>query len=371
MESPDEQLMRVTCYMNMPSHYQATFYRELAKLCDLETIYSGRVPEERQALGWESDYDGYHSSTYKDLGIFEKFIPASGSFHLLAGLPGGLANLVRAISASSQVQMATQSEMPSPETATTQWRALARVYLHLLRMKRVPLLGIGKEIRDLARLTRFPDKLVFPFAYFPNPSLDFAADFLGPIIYSGQLVFRKGVDILVEAFSRSTTAKVRELVLIGDGDQRPALEQLTSRKGIEKRVHFLGAMKTFEALRTIASGSCLVLPSRFDGWGVVVNEAILLGVPVIVSNRCGSAELVEHGRCGFVFGSESVEGLRSSLDGLFESRQLWKEKSERALAYAPRLTAKAGAEYFSTIVRHVTSNYSGDKPLAPWLNHAS
>jgi glycosyltransferase involved in cell wall biosynthesis len=359
--------MRVTCYMNMPSHYQAAFYRELSQLCDLQVIYTSEIPKERQALGWDSDLKGYRSSNLNDLTIGRRMSLEKGPFHFLAGLPGGFGNLTRVLQASDRGNLATQTEMPVPEVASTLWRTLASVYIRFLGTRQIPVLGIGAEVRKFLDLMRFPRELTFPFGYFPEVSLGFDSKFLGPIVYVGQLVDRKGVDILIQAFARSKSGRSRGLIIVGDGKLRPALEELAVRNGVNKDISFLGAMKTSDAHRIMASGSCLVLPSRFDGWGVVINEAISLGLPVIVSHRCGAAELAEHGQCGLIFESESVQQLATELDGLLGSRQAWDRNSGNALKYASRITARSGAEYFLAIVKYVRSGYLMARPLAPWL----
>jgi glycosyltransferase involved in cell wall biosynthesis len=91
-------------------------------------------------------------------------------------------------------------------------------------------------------------------------------------------------------------------VLAGDGPLRSELEQMAKHIGIGGAVHFAGHKNSSGLVPYYAFARCFVLPSRREPWGLVVNEAMAAGLPVIVSNRCGCTEdLVEDGVNGFVF----------------------------------------------------------------------
>lgn len=92
-----------------------------------------------------------------------------------------------------------------------------------------------------------------------------------------------------------------DLVLLGDGEQRPALEAERDRLGLRDRVRLPGFVQYDELPRYYARAEAFVHVSRFEPWGLVVNEAMAAGLPVIVSRECGCAEtLVREGVNGFV-----------------------------------------------------------------------
>lgn len=128
------------------------------------------------------------------------------------------------------------------------------------------------------------------------------------ILYVGQLIERKRVDLLLRALSRLEVPTAR-LRIIGQGPQEPALRQLAARLGIADRVSFSPGLPNAETVAAMAASHLLVLPSRFDGWGAVVNEALMVGTPVICSNRCGASDVIEHGRNGYVFKAGSTADL--------------------------------------------------------------
>lgn len=119
----------------------------------------------------------------------------------------------------------------------------------------------------------------------------------GPFIAAlGRLGYEKGFDILIEAF-----AQVRQefpayhLMIVGEGDQRGALEDLVAALGLAGRVHFPGARK--QPFSILQKADVFVLPSRFEGFPNALCEAMACGLPVVASE--GAVEALSFFRSGF------------------------------------------------------------------------
>jgi len=80
-----------------------------------------------------------------------------------------------------------------------------------------------------------------------------------------------------------------------------SLKKLAADHGVESQVSFLGQMSRDAALKQIAGADLFVLPSRFEGFGMVAVEAMMLGVPTITANFPASAEYIEQGVTGHNF----------------------------------------------------------------------
>ena len=92
------------------------------------------------------------------------------------------------------------------------------------------------------------------------------------------------------------------LVFAGDGPLRSTLESEAAKLGIAERVRFLGFVNQTQLPAIYTASDVMVLPSVYDAFGVVVNEAMLCGCPVIASDRVGAArDLIQNGRTGFVY----------------------------------------------------------------------
>ena len=107
------------------------------------------------------------------------------------------------------------------------------------------------------------------------------------------------------------------LVLAGDGPLREPLKVLVTSLGLSGTVQFAGHKTSTGLLPYYAFAGCFVLPSTREPWGLVVNEAMASGLPVLVSDRCGCAEdLVQSGVNGFVFDPAERGAIRQSLQSI-------------------------------------------------------
>lgn len=104
------------------------------------------------------------------------------------------------------------------------------------------------------------------------------------------------------------------LVLLGDGDERTVLQELVRQLKIQPHVIMPGFIRYEDLPVYYALSQAFVHASTVEQWGLVINEAMASGLPVIVSNRCGSAEdLVKQGVNGLLFNPESVDALASAM----------------------------------------------------------
>ncbi len=104
------------------------------------------------------------------------------------------------------------------------------------------------------------------------------------------------------------------LVLLGDGELRPALTALRSALGLDACVHLPGFKQYGELPAFYAQAGAFIHASTTEQWGLVVNEAMASGLPVLVSNRCGCAQdLVQEGVNGFTFDPHNVEEMAQRM----------------------------------------------------------
>lgn len=138
----------------------------------------------------------------------------------------------------------------------------------------------------------------------------------GRFLFVGRLSPEKGLDTLIEAFTRFAPQHPDfELHLVGGGPMRPALENMIAQSGLSTRIHLRGPLSGDALWDEYAAATALVLPSRSEPWGLVVNEALSYGCPVIVSEACGCVpELVISGLTGEVFAVGDAEGLAEAME---------------------------------------------------------
>jgi glycosyltransferase involved in cell wall biosynthesis len=126
---------------------------------------------------------------------------------------------------------------------------------------------------------------------------------------------KKNIPRLIEAFAlyqeqNSKNKKSWDLVIVGEGELRPLIEKAIQQFGVSHAVHLVGA-KPYDVLPAYyALAGAFIHASTIEQWGLVVNEAMASGLPVLVSNRCGcAADLVQEGRNGFTFDPSNVADL--------------------------------------------------------------
>lgn len=134
-------------------------------------------------------------------------------------------------------------------------------------------------------------------------------------LFVGRLEKEKNVDLLIEAFKIVHEKKSNiALVIVGDGSQLDELKRKVSENNL-RNVYFFGYIIFPELINFYKSSDVLVLPSNYEPWGLVVNEAMINGLPVIVSSKVGCrADLVSNNLTGYIFESENINELSECMN---------------------------------------------------------
>jgi len=154
-------------------------------------------------------------------------------------------------------------------------------------------------------------------AFFPATSPNGRTD----IIFIGNLIELKGLDLLIRAFHQiSKKAWSINLKIIGDGPHKQKLISLATALGIVDRIQFLGPKKNSEIAQVLATARLLCLPSRQEGFGVVLIEALACGVPVVGARTGGIVDIVTSEDIGFLFEPEDVDDLALKLETALQKK---------------------------------------------------
>jgi glycosyltransferase involved in cell wall biosynthesis len=131
--------------------------------------------------------------------------------------------------------------------------------------------------------------------------------------YVGRLHHEKGADVLLRA-SKGLFATVSgfELIIAGDGPHRRELEAQVRAAGLERRIHFLGALSDVRPV--LGAADVLVAPSRREGFGLAVVEAMALGLPVVATKVGGIPEIVDENLTGLLVEPCDHEALAQAIE---------------------------------------------------------
>jgi glycosyltransferase involved in cell wall biosynthesis len=147
-------------------------------------------------------------------------------------------------------------------------------------------------------------------------------------VFVGRFVDKKNLVELVEGFAiyaKAAGPKARRLVLIGSGQEEPAIKAAAGAHGVTGLIDFPGFLGAGEVAARLSGALALVLPSVEEQWGLVVNEALAFGLPVIVSPAVGSGDaLVRNLQNGFVIELGAPEGIAAAMHALAEDEALWR-----------------------------------------------
>jgi len=177
-------------------------------------------------------------------------------------------------------------------------------------------------------------------------------------VFVGRLIEPKNLPMLLQCFADALTQSPDSgnwgLILLGNGPQEAALKQQSQTLGISERVFFHPATHWYRVPDVLALADVLVLPSVSEPWGLVVNEAMVCGMPVLVSERCGCAnDLVCDGQNGFLFDPAKPAQLTSHLlafmTGQVNAEQMGQESQQIIAPYAPEVVAKEMIDGFNFI----------------------
>jgi len=143
------------------------------------------------------------------------------------------------------------------------------------------------------------------------------------VLFCGRLAPMKGLDTLMDAFAAvKRNGRDAALAFLGSGPLEAHLKKRVERESISD-VHFLGFHQADELPAFYGMADMLVLPSVYEPWGIVVNEAQAASLPVVASDVCGAAEdLVVDGETGFRFRSGDAKHLAECIERVLENDAL-------------------------------------------------
>lgn len=207
---------------------------------------------------------------------------------------------------------------------------------------------------------------IFPFGYFV-PSLDGASsgspqssDVPGAglrLCFVGSLILRKGVHKLVQAaHSAAAAGSALSVDVYGSGDP--------SKYDFDRdTVTYCGMIPFGTASAVMAGYHAVVIPSEHDGWGVVVNEALTAGVPVIVSKNVGASAMVEKFGCGIVYDPQNPDALQEALMLVASRPDHLAELRNATRALKPLLEPDVAGRYMKDLI------FGDSVPPCPWYNY--
>ncbi len=354
-------------WMNYKSHYQRAFFAALREIgIDLVVCYYEELPEDRKALGWSGAYDLLPGeivvrASLEDLNLIPDYCQR---IHVVPGYGSSFTRVLTLHLCQEGCQWVHWSERA--HTGLRWWLSLPRKrwYANLVNKYALGAFGQGElTLMDFTKWGIDPSKQAI-LSYAPascyidaepdNESVVFCGN-RKSFIFLGALTPRKGIDILLKAFAGLPGSCISNwcIVLVGVDKTNGDYQKLAVKLGIQDQVLFRGSVPASNISSVLKVSDVLVLPSKFDGWGVVLNEAASLGMPLIASDRVGAAyHLIEPGCNGFRFKTDKITSLQKTLKMYVDTPGLISKHGEKSksifIAYSPEAMAKRFVDTMTT-----------------------
>lgn len=370
-------------WMNIPSYYQNDLFNELCtRFNKFEVIYAHEQDLTRKKQGWNFDlmqnYDAKTIGKNLNIGQLIRYVHQNRkSTHIVNGIwAEKYFFFVLTLLNLFGTDFLIYSEAPIP----TQRRSfIKKVFLNyvlkpiskLLVYRAKGFFAVSVFAENYFKSFRVKPEKIYRFGYFRNvEKSDFVKieSAINQLIFVGQLIERKGIFTLLEALkSLAETTQNFQLSIIGTGILETQIKQYIQANYLEDFITIEGVINSEKVAQYIQKADLLVLPSIFDGWGVVVNEALQSHVPVLVSDQCGAKELVQHEKNGLIFEAQNVQSLRKQLLKFLHFSYEEKARMKlKAVETSKKIEIPRVADYLIDCLNHA-DNKTLPTPTAPWF----
>ncbi len=325
-------------WTNIPSHYQRDFFKEIinTKCVNLQVRYFSTVPIERLKQKWEiPNFEDYEKNvdnaiSIKQINNYKNYI------HIITGIGYRFNRELLKIIIDENLKFIHWSEPYGVGIykIVNFHPILSKIllfltnirfkrYAKILNEKSIVVLGQGimsrnnfiswgvnkDKIEDLYYCGNIPSIEEFHYNCFPKYKVKHI------FINIGELTYRKGIDLLLESFIKLENADDWGVLLIGVDSFKGYLQNFIKKhKNFINRICILPPISPRDIGKYINLGDVFILPSRYDGWGIVLNEAAAVGKPLIGSTMAGSSwHVIQENINGLRFKSGNINELTKAM----------------------------------------------------------
>ncbi|MFD2573459.1 glycosyltransferase family 4 protein [Spirosoma soli] len=364
---------KLSFYTNIPTPNQNDFFTALSAHFALTVIYYAKTERNRlwsltdeprpYTIIWLQDsqlarwlqrwINGYHFSR----SILRVALNDNADYVIVSGAYWMLNTIVAMLVARWRgKEVAFFGERLAGEP--TGWKAvLKRFLLWPLRISCSRIFAVGQEAADTYRTFGLKATMtVVPYnintsRYATKRSLTDTFTLLS----AGSLIPRKGMDTVIRAVKGLTGQGYEHLRLqiVGEGIERTELQRLI---GNDNRIELVGFKEGEELINHFRRADTFVFASRYDGWGVVINEAIAAGLPIISSETVGATrQWVQPGVNGFTCPPDDVDGFRNAIRQLVNEPTLRQQQA----TFNQQLSQQTSSEQYARVVYEIVLNDLG------------
>lgn len=363
--------MKILWLTNIPSPYRVDFFNELGKYCQLTVLFEREFSLERDKSWKQFSTENFQAIFLKGkrIGVAESFCPSVKKYLKKNEYDYIVVTNFSSFTGMIAIQYMKRKKIPyviegDGAFAGSGKGLKERVKKYLLSSAQL-YLGTAEEHDKYYLTYGAKQEKIFRYPFSSIRKNDVLSKCVSDtekahlkqslgmtesvvLLAVGQFIPRKGYDVLIKAMAKQS--KEVGCYIVG-GEAPKEYCELAERLGVQN-VHFVGFTKKEALKRYYRAADVFVHPTREDIWGLVVNEAMAQGLPVISTNRCIAAlELIQEGKSGYVVPVEEIEALADKIGKLSMDKSLRVSMAEKALriicGYTIEEMAKRHMEIFT------------------------
>jgi len=352
-----ERKLKVLFLVNIPSPYRVDFFNELGTYCELTVLFEKQLSTERNEDWHKSDFTNFVGIFLSGIKIRNSILCTGISRYLKKGLfdiivVGGYStatgiyaiHLLRLRKISFIIN--TDGGMINQEVWTKY------IFKKYLISSAAHWLSTGESATKYLLHYGAKEENIFFYPFTSIYKKDVVAKPIEPqtkielkkkhnltaekvVISVGSFIARKGFDTLIRA---SVNLPVSYGVYIVGGTPTPEYIKLIEQHSLTN-IHFIDFKKKEELMQLYMASDLFVLPTRDDIWGLVINEAMASGLPIITTNNCGAGlELVKDYENGFIVETNSENQLSERIEEILGNSSLSADMGNNGINKIQRYT---------------------------------
>ena len=371
-------IFKICFWLNTPTHHQSSFLEALNDHdeINLQVRFFGKVTEERKKLGWKNIIDLPENQKFisnLDDGI-QSLIDWKDRIHIVSGYGNSFNLALIDLFIEKDVQWCHWSERSGVGLAkkvnysTLLFKLLKPIFLYTKHSygKKVNKYALGAfalgELAQKDLITMGINKQKIEYLFYALQELQKDDTLIlntkkedkTTFLYVGSLYKGKGIDVLINAFSKLDHS-LCELILVGPDMTKGVYVKLVKSLNLEKNVKFIGSVSSNEINKYMSYSDVFVLPSRYDGWGAVLNEAASLGLPLIATDQCGAAyHIIKNDFNGYMVKAGEVNSLKNAMEKYIINNKLIPKHGNESKKIFQSFTPEKNAQRFIESVKKWT-----------------
>lgn len=354
--------MKFVFWQNIISIHQSAFIKALAITNGVVLISEEELDKERTKEQWNIPDMGKAKVVLNpDDSEMAKYFEDKNNFHIFSGMDAyPMVYKAFKIAVSKNANISVMAEPYDWRGIKGFLRRLKYSYLFARYGRYIQhFFTTGNHGVKVFHQAGLPLKKLHQWGYFTEDTIDLPIEEnqKPKVIFVGKIDERKNIHSFVESVKQFED-KVDSVYIIGTG---PNVKDLKESIIDMPKIHYLGILPNEEVKHFIRRSDLLVLPSLFDGWGAVVNEALQQGTRVLCSDMCGAEILLDGKIRGGSFSLANSDSLSLELNKWIDKGSLSLEQRKEIQNWAKdNISGEKAAEYFTNIIQNKDIK-------APWL----